>query len=604
MKKILLSIFVFTISLAAFAQRDMTLFGMDNLFQKRYLNPAIQPKAKLHIGLPVLSSTFVGVRNTGFGLGEVMTFNGESEVADNQSLMSSLDDVNTFGFQVDPDLFTLGFGVGKNYISLSVRERVSFDFNYSKGLAQFLTQGNGSSIGTPLLLDGTGIDLSAFLEMGLGFSRQVNDRLGVGATFKMVNGQLNIDTKGTTGSISTNSETYALRFQGQTTLRMNQIDLDADEIVDTDKIIEGIPTSENQGFGVDLGATYRLTNKLTLGAAILDLGAISWAEESSTVYENASFDFSYEGQDISDIFGSSDEEEGGAFEDILDSLQADLENSKVKKGYSTSLPTTILVSAAYNLTPKSEVGVTLRNFTTQETAKFAASAYYGVSLKDWLSASVSASYLNRSITNVGLGLMFRLGTFQFYGMADDLLGLVSPENSRGVQARFGMNLVFGGHRKMFDEVPQLEDKVKPETEIEEEPKKLKEDDEEPEMEEEDDDDSGLEFITPAELEKRKKEEAEKKAAEKEAQKKAKKESSKKEAEAPNALEKERQELEKAKAEEKQAEKEAKAKAKADAKAAKKKAKEDAKKAKEDAKAAAKAKKEAETEQNESQEGAE
>ncbi len=590
MKNILLSIFVFTISLAAFAQRDMTLFGMDNMLQKRYLNPAIQPKAKLHIGLPLMSSTFVGVRTTGFSLGDLMTFNGESEVANTQSILSNLDDVNTFGFQFDPDIFSLGFGIGKTYVALSVRERVNFEYNYSKGLAQFILEGNAPSIGSPLLLDGTGIDFSAYLEMGLGFSRQVNDRLGVGATVKMINGQLNIDTKETTGTISTDSETYALRFQGQTTLRMNRIDFDAEEIVDTDKIIEGIPTSENQGFGVDLGATYRLTNRLTLGAAILDLGAINWAEESSTVYENASFNFSYEGQDISNIFGSSDDEEGGAFEDVLDSLENDLEVSKIKEGYRTSLPTTILVSAAYNLTPKSEVGVTLRNFTTQETAKFAASAYYGVSLKDWLSASVSASYLNRSITNVGLGLMFRLGTFQFYGMADDLLGLVNPEISRGVQARFGMNLVFGGHRKMFDEVPQLEDKVKPETEIEEEPKKLKKDDEEPEMEEEDDDDSGLEFITPAELEKRKKEEAEK-----EAQKKSKKASSKKEAEAPNALEKERQELEKAQNEEKQALKDAKAKLKADAKAAKKKAKEDAKRAKEDAKAAAKAKKEGETE---------
>lgn len=595
MRNLLLSIFGLFLVLGSYAQKDLTLYSMDNLFQKRYLNPAIQPKSKLHIGLPVLSSVSLAVSNTGFNIGHLLSFNGETEKVNTQELIGELDDINTLGVDLNIDAFSLGFGVGKNYISLSVRERINYDFNYSKGLAQFLLQGNAQSIGETLSLNGTGINFNAYLEMALGFSRQINDKLGVGATIKVLQGQANISTEGLRGGITTEEENYAIRMNGDLTLKMNGFDLEGDDIVDVDKLIEGVPTSPNQGIGVDLGATYRLNNKITLAAAIIDLGSINWSEENSTIYENAGFDFTYEGENINDIFGNDESEESTATSDILDSLTADIKSSKTTGSYSTPLNTQLVLSGAYQITPKSEAGLMLRNFTQQETGNFAATAYYGVSVKDWLSASINASYLNRSISNVGLGLMFRLGTFQIYGMADNVLGLVIPESTRTMHVRAGMNLIFGGHRSMFDEIPSIDDKATdPEVEIEKDkvvpetpaPEPSKEDkkkakqaekeakakakeeakkakSEKNQVEEDDDSDSGLEFLTPAELEERKKKEAE--------------------TESKNALEKEREELLKAKEAEAKAAKDAKAKAKEDAKAAKAKAKEDAKKAKEEAK---------------------
>ncbi|TXC78354.1 DUF5723 family protein [Luteibaculum oceani] len=606
MKKLILSLFIGLLGLSASAQTDISLFGMSNLYQKRYLNPAYQPQSKLQIGLPGISSVAFNGYNTGFKPGDFVSFDGSTGgKVDRNEILNGLEPINTFGFVGNIDLFSLGFSLGKTYVSLGVRANLDFQTYYSKGLMELVLIGNGGdNLGKRISLDGSGVDFSAYTEMTIGAAHQVNDKLSVGATAKIIQGQLNINTAELKGGVTTNEEDYSITFDGAIDLRMNNLDLDSEDIIDIDKILEGLPNSPNKGFGLDLGATYLVNDKLKVGASILDIGSINWSEENANVYKNPNFEFTYQGMDFFDFTsGSSDD---GSFTELLDSLSAELKTDRSKEAYTTKLNTQVILSGGYKITPRSEAGLMVRNYLNRKSAKFAASAYYGVSLKDWITASINASYANRSIANVGAGVSFRLGTLQLYAMSDNLLGIVSPESAKTVQTRLGMNLIFG-KRNMFDETelaPEIP-ATEPEVEVEpaakpevkkltpEEKKKAKEakkaakqkakeekekaEEEQKFKEEEDDNDSGLEYITPAELKKR---EAEEKAA---AEQKAK--------EAAKA------EQEKAKAEQE--------KAKAAAKEAKNKTKEDAKKAKEEAKAKkekAKADKKAEKEKAKKAEG--
>lgn len=505
MKKLLIILSILGLTGSAFAQRDIGLYSMHNTFQRKYLNPAYQPNSKMHWGLPLISSFSASAYNTGFNVGQLFTLNGESEDLNSAEIVSKMKELNTLGVNVNVDLLSIGFSTGKGFASLSVRERIDFQFNYSSDFMRLLTEGNGGDlIGKRINADGLGIDLSVYTEMGFGYSHMVNDKLTVGATAKYLLGQLNVNTVKTELGITTDAETYAIKMDGALDIRTSGIAFDNFDKIDS--VIEATASdiTGSSGFGVDLGATYKLTDRITLGASIIDLGSIKWAEDRSFVYQTNQFEFEYSGVDYFDFVSNDDDND--FFTELLDSLESTLTPDKTQKSYRSPLPTRLMLSGSYKLTPRSEAGVVLLNNVQQETAKFSASAYYAVALKDWVSATVNASYLNRSISNVGAGLMFRLGSVQIYAMADNLLGVVSPESVQNVHARAGINLIFG-KRRIAEEAEEQLKKDKEERKLlkqqeREAKKKLKEQ----EKSQDEDDDSGLEYVTPDELKKRETEE--------------------------------------------------------------------------------------------------
>src|SRR5688572_8136642 len=49
-----------------FSQQDLTLYNMEMIPQRMYQNPALKPFANVNIGLPLISSEYFNVANTGF----------------------------------------------------------------------------------------------------------------------------------------------------------------------------------------------------------------------------------------------------------------------------------------------------------------------------------------------------------------------------------------------------------------------------------------------------------------------------------------------------------------------------------------------------------
>jgi hypothetical protein len=63
-------------------------------------------------------------------------------------------------------------------------------------------------------------------------------------------------------------------------------------------------------------------------------------------------------------------------------------------------------------------------------------------VSNFLSLTGSYSVIGRSASNLGFGLAVRMGALQFYAVGDNLLAM-SPARARYVNARMGMNLLFG-----------------------------------------------------------------------------------------------------------------------------------------------------------------
>lgn len=125
-----------------------------------------------------------------------------------------------------------------------------------------------------------------FSEIGLGYSRPVTDKLNIGGRFKVLVGIGNLDAK--IDKIYVNAgedmEKWEVTTKGKLEASMKGLKLEHDSehgyINDIDIDTPGI---SGFGLGIDLGASYKILNNLTVSAAIIDLGFINWSKSHTTI---------------------------------------------------------------------------------------------------------------------------------------------------------------------------------------------------------------------------------------------------------------------------------------------------------------------------------
>ena len=71
-----------------------------------------------------------------------------------------------------------------------------------------------------------------------------------------------------------------------------------------------------------------------------------------------------------------------------------------------------------------------------------------------LNASLSYSYINKSMNNLGVGVAVGRSPAQFYIITDNILGFFWPLSARNINLRFGLNLIFGCNEKMKVKGPE------------------------------------------------------------------------------------------------------------------------------------------------------
>lgn len=136
----------------------------------------------------------------------------------------------------------------------------------------------------------------AYLETGVGYSRPITDKLTVGGKVKLLWGVGSMDATidqmhaemGETSWKVTSTGTLQTNMKGLVPeMEVDEQGRDYYNSFDFDS-----PGLSGFGMGVDLGATYQLTENIMLSAAVLDLGFISWSKGGSTVGKlDGTFDF-------------------------------------------------------------------------------------------------------------------------------------------------------------------------------------------------------------------------------------------------------------------------------------------------------------------------
>ena len=338
------------------AQFLRTGYFMDGS-NRMQLNPANLP-SRGYLDVPALGTLNVGAYTNSLGLNDLInTFDSDGDFWDNPDFYNKLKVANNLGVSLSTDIISFGFYRGKNFWSANVGVRLDVEAGIPKNMFDYLRE---SPDGSGNLSDWNGKDyrisdlnlgLNAFTEVGVGYARIVNDRLTVGGKFNVLLGVGNLNMNINNVQITT-TELYDAydnpNYDAEAT-----VDVDAsleanmkglELTTDQDGVIDGVEMNGfgigGYGVGIDLGATYRLLDNLTVSAAVTDLGFISWSKGSSTVVEGDQTS-RYDASNIDEFF---DRVDGG---EVIDFDMFGLQKGNVQKKRSTRLPTTLTVGAEY-----------------------------------------------------------------------------------------------------------------------------------------------------------------------------------------------------------------------------------------------------------------
>lgn len=439
MKQLLITFFSL-LTIGLFAQQDLTLYEMRSMPQAHMINPSKMPYSRGYVLLPALSGVYLSINNTGFTYADAFTLNGDSIDMDLTRALERMDDLNEIGFDFKTTLFGFGFRSGASYFTFNVETKLSTRVTYPKTLLEFAWYGNGSPqfLGNRIPLDGLGLDFMQYNEIALGYARDINEDWTIGFKGKVLSGVANLQTTESQLGLRTDPDDYGLYLDGKLAYRsagaMSGF-LDSN-ITYEDALVNSL--TGNLGFAADFGATYRVNDKLSFNASVIDLGYINWKQGVNNRATNE-VTYGYRGESL-DSWLKNNNTEG--FRQAIDSLGDQIQWTEDSTSYSTWLPTKTYFGVNYQLFPKTDVNALTYNEFYNGSMR--SSIRFGITqrVRNFIMASLNYSIYGKSAANIGAGLTLNGGPWQLYFVTDNALAFVLPTQVKNYHFRVGINLTF------------------------------------------------------------------------------------------------------------------------------------------------------------------
>ena len=413
--------------------------------------------------------------------------------------MNRLKDNNKLNVNFSTEILSAGWYKGKNFWSFNIGLRTDIGANLTKNMFTFLNEMETVEENwrnSNYDISGQQLNINAYTEIGLGLSRQINSRLTVGARVKALLGIGNMELKLNRVAMSANlpsdqqinqwsSESYwnsmtpsqAAQAAQELKDKFNNYHANLTVGAELKSSFKGLELQEEEGkdyvtdfdfdsgklgiagygFGIDLGASYKILDNLTVSASVLDLGFISWSKSSTKIASanpdpidikgstyanmvdpnNPNTVMNAVNQLQNDAQGYMDRVTNG---DVLDYDMLQLEVSDAKESRKSRLASTLVLGAEYGFfNNKLAVGVlsTTRFVQPDALTELTFSANYRP--KSWFNVALSYSAIQSAGKSFGLGL--KLGPV-FVGTDYMFLG----KNSNSVNGFVGVSIPLGGRK--------------------------------------------------------------------------------------------------------------------------------------------------------------
>jgi outer membrane protein OmpA-like peptidoglycan-associated protein len=458
LKDILAPFIFFSLLLAQhtlFAQQDLLLYNMEAIPQRMYTNPALSPSSKVNIGLPVISSEYINLGHSGFKYTDLIKHRADDSLyVDYNNMLSKLAKNNYILMAFRPDLLSFGFKNKKNYFSFNATEKFDFRFRYPKSFMEFIWKGNGALLDREVNLN-FGINFSHYREYGFGFAREVNDKLKLGGKLKYLNGFSNIWTEKTDISLITESSYFAITAKADVLIHSAGFDSSATDNFSAPRYMK----NKNPGAGIDLGGVYKVSDKFSFSASVIDFGFIRWKDHVMNYESSGAGSFTYQGIDAGQLIKNKKLKIDDLLSNLVDSISKAIKIDSTYTSYTTWLNTKMHLASNYYFTPKSNAGILFYSQFYEKQLHPGLALSYNQRVGRWFGASASYAMYNRSYNNIGFGLSLNGGPLQLYVVSDNILGAVFPQAAKNIHIHFGINLTLGRPRKDKDKdgIPDKKD---------------------------------------------------------------------------------------------------------------------------------------------------
>ena len=486
-------------TLSANAQFLRTSYFMEGTHYRQQLNPALTP-TKGYFNLPVIGAVNATVGSTSLGYQDIIDIIDDGDdFYTKPDFMNRLKDNNKLNVNFSTEILSAGWYKGKNFWSFNIGLRTDIGANLTKKMFTFLNEMETVEENwrnSNYDISGQQLNINAYTEIGLGLSRQINSRLTVGARVKALLGIGNMELKLNRVAMSANlpsdqqinqwsSESYwnsmtpsqAAQAAQELKDKFNNYHANLTVGAELKSSFKGLELQEEEGkdyvtdfdfdsgklgiagygFGIDLGASYKILDNLTVSASVLDLGFISWSKSSTKIASanpdpidikgstyanmvdpnNPNTVMNAVNQLQNDAQGYMDRVTNG---DVLDYDMLQLEVSDAKESRKSRLASILVLGAEYGFfNNKLAVGVlsTTRFVQPDALTELTFSANYRP--KSWFNVALSYSAIQSAGKSFGLGL--KLGPL-FVGTDYMFLG----KNSNSVNGFVGVSIPLGGRK--------------------------------------------------------------------------------------------------------------------------------------------------------------
>ena len=486
-------------TLSANAQFLRTSYFMEGTHYRQQLNPALTP-TKGYFNLPVIGAVNATVGSTSLGYQDIIDIIDDGDdFYTKPDFMNRLKDNNKLNVNFSTEILSAGWYKGKNFWSFNIGLRTDIGANLTKNMFTFLNEMETVEENwrnSNYDISGQQLNINAYTEIGLGLSRQINSRLTVGARVKALLGIGNMELKLNRVAMSANlpsdqqinqwsSESYwnsmtpsqAAQAAQELKDKFNNYHANLTVGAELKSSFKGLELQEEEGkdyvtdfdfdsgklgiagygFGIDLGASYKILDNLTVSASVLDLGFISWSKSSTKIASanpdpidikgstyanmvdpnNPNTVMNAVNQLQNDAQGYMDRVTNG---DVLDYDMLQLEVSDAKESRKSRLASILVLGAEYGFfNNKLAVGVlsTTRFVQPDALTELTFSANYRP--KAGFNVALSYSAIQSAGKSFGLGL--KLGPL-FVGTDYMFLG----KNSNSVNGFVGVSIPLGGRK--------------------------------------------------------------------------------------------------------------------------------------------------------------
>jgi len=445
------------------SQQINTMYFMDDIPVRNYLNPAFQPYCNFYLGLPIIGYSQFSSSNNSITLKDfayrvnnipIIFLNANGNI---DNFYNVLKPTTLLNADIQLNLLNFGFRTGKAYWNFSLTEKIDGQIGIPKDFMKLLLYGTPNVDINKFNLNTFGVDFTAYTEAGLGYSRTIGDKWSVGAKLKLLIGSANISTSNQNLELQAGIDQWTLKGQGT-------VNAAIPGNLTTDPFDYSKPTATSDfikpsgmGGGIDLGLTFKPIENLTLSGAITDLGLIRWTSNTHNI--NYKTDYTFNGIKSINVNSQFDAKVLG--DSLLTALKNSVTTSNGTAGYTTYTSPKVNIGVEYGFFEnKLTLGALSRTVFRNNAIYEEATASINAKPTNWFNLSLSYSVLNGRTSNIGAGLALRTGLLNWFLSADYIpLNYADistgnnpasittvPYNTKGINLGFGLSFVFGNHK--------------------------------------------------------------------------------------------------------------------------------------------------------------